>query len=392
MFTLISTNKTSDTQSGSVLTTTIFHRMCMRIVIKEHSLNATTIGILPITPHLYSIHPYFGTNCSYAFHTTSLCTESPHFKRNISVSVAFDSTTTINTSDLYLINGCYDGQPHFINMNRKHYLYYSHDTNSYYISDHLGSFNTTPSAQCGLTTSSIYEDDVTSYTLSNCSFFQTNIHYSVALSFALFDHSNMVLFCGLPIASVCAIFLFYAMVKYDQVRANQSTETNKNIKDRTDTMASNKCDWKFIGKCVFAFVIKPTIEIYDYYTDIIVGISWLNLYGLRDGTKCRLDHTVYAFVLFICSSCGFIVGFSGHIYYVYQAYFSNKRLSYQSLSDLHQGRINYFVYFKMLVEDVVAIVLFLSVVKNEVTVVDQSLWFAYYSSCLSYGVSVIKLL
>eukprot|EP01083_Nonionella_stella_P069246 184479_1 len=354
---------------------------------------------------------YFGPNCSYALNTPSLCQESVNFASNVSISVAFDSS---NISGVYAIVGCYDSQPSFKKEPSHNdgstvsYLYYDYETTAYYISNEQGSISNL-TIQC----------DMTNDTISNCLFFEPSVDYNVTIHFQNADGIKFILFCGLPIAAIFFVASCFFVCKFickDRTEESTDSQISRNktadieLQVRENKRAGNteqkvlkstgnkeerspkKYSCKFIAKCIFVFIIKPSLEIYDYYTDIVVAIGWLNFYGLRNGTQCRVNNDNYAYSLIICSTIGFVSGIIGHAYSVRHSYCSKKRISYQSLNNLHQRRVNYFVLIKMFIEDAASMVILFSVAANEVSIIDMFWYFSYYTSSLSYAISAILLL
>eukprot|EP01084_Bolivina_argentea_P265109 449246_1 len=365
---------------------------------------------------------YFGSDCYYARNTPSLCTDLTE----ISIEIAFD---TEQLSGIYTVNGCYNSKPHLskhISDSNKLYIYYESNSKTYYISEIFADLSTVK-ATCDL---NIYPYA----SLSHCLFLPTQVENDVIFSFEMEENElDYTLIIGFPLSGLYFIVVCIVIIIVSKKNKSNSDATNKSNNKSVDiennksgdiemektnkmegatnviesgiqskmhskiqnkyTEKKNTKKWtvKFIAKCVFVFIIKPAIEIYDYYTDITLSMIWLNEnYGFDH--KCRLNYDKYAYPLLICSSVGFCIGIIGHIYNVFHSYFVNKRLSYQSLTDLKQEKVNYYVLTKMLIEDTVAIIIFIVVSQNEVGITDNNWWFAYYSSCAGFMLSAILLL
>eukprot|EP01083_Nonionella_stella_P019103 53112_1 len=352
--------------------------------------------------HFDPKNPWIFDRSYYPF---SDCDPSP----TVSISVTPD---TQDLSGVYQIKHC-GGYEHRAGVYAKRtachdsgwLLVYEWMGGDWYISDVYHTFmaidhpeivDTTPKAICTPPRMNGYLRSV-----SNCVWTPTDVASPVPGA-CVTATISLLSYVGIPLSIIFLIILIIMIRKYDvpdltnQPDLTQSTPaemqqhsdtkqsqigedvegTQVNKEQTEEGEETSSFDRAFIGQCILLFVIKPAVEIYDYYMDFTLGRIWLDYY------VSDIHYNAYGTSLLVTATIGFVIGVVGHIY-MHRPYFAHKTSSHPSLGDVTQSNVWCLcVLAKIILEDVVAIAIFICV-SNKGNGLNHVNWFvAYCSSCV----------
>eukprot|EP01084_Bolivina_argentea_P186936 322117_1 len=406
--------------------------------LSAHSLNSEYFFI-----HHDSI--YFGSNCTYALYTPSFCFKSLDFAPTVSITVPFVK----NLSITFQFRGCHNGDPYFINQsfNKKNLLYktYLYNSNKIintgWVVGTYGKYNhIDPQAICIPWS---YEEISLQYNqefgVSNCVWFP--LDYQKILDVYSVDFGSWP-FIFAPGTFLAIYFSFYCCVccwsrfyyckcsggncclcseegeramrswvlsydltdqenesnnESDELEEIELQETSNKTKRQQEHIEENNVDessnkkkfYNWIFKIMYQILVKFALEIYDFYTDITLAIQWHNgYYAFQNGTNCLVKLTTYANAMFAFSTVGFVIGIIGRLYVIKHS-FNTTNLSYQSLTNMKQGNVDWFTFGKLLLEDIPSMILCLEV-KQQSILPPTTLWYlSFYTSCLNLTFTVM---
>eukprot|EP01084_Bolivina_argentea_P059684 109014_1 len=390
---------------------------------------------------------YFGPNCEYAQSSHWYnCLNATDWTSNVSVYVAYDDSKSMN--GIYDIIGCNNQRPYFSKRsNGIFHLFYDDGWHINEITNNTSIkkatcftetiYNNSPCIVWPYNQHSIEIDDGTIDEITNIEWW---IFVVIYLSFFVAICSCLLYYYSICVQKVlCPPPCFFCIhhsfsgkfydtepivkwldwddfkhiTQHDHDTDNEDIEmdttsnnTLRNDKPQhvTQSKKISNIKWHRLlnilhPKFLFHFIFLTALEIYDYYTDMILASQWSTGSNVDlSGSVCLVSSTAGLW-MGLFSSVGFIIGIIGHFLFLWRSYFEHKQyLSYDSLSKLAQNdnvrekiKVIYLASFlKVLIEDIPAMIICLVVIYQETVATPTKYWYlSYYSSCLGLTVSVL---